>query len=316
MQAELTSAVPVDDTPLPSHDDPAAGDAHADPQADSASAEAAGGAADAAAAADGDVAALEEIAGDTPVGFIPEGRFKELVAQKNDLTRQNAQLLGLLGQSMGGNGAGAAAAAAQEVTPRDFESEFDALADAYDAGKIDDRAYRKQERELIRAQAKAESEAAYGKQIAALQAEHDAALRGAAEQAWTAEVAKTVKAYPFLNHQAPQANTEAIQKVRAEAEELVSRGIDPARALRLAVAEIAPQYGTAVRGADEVTAARAAKARRAAGEAEAAQPPALGGSGNGGRNTSGKRVLTASVRDHDQWAKTPESERGNAFIAG
>lgn len=330
MGKQLTDAVPLDDdTELEDGAGVGAGDGTGDaPGAQDTSASGAGeaGAQGAAAADDQDAAALAAVAADAEgeddegaganrsAPRIPKDRFDEVNERRKAAESEAAQLRQMLGQVL--NQQTAAPTTADPASkPRDFEAEFVALQERYDSGDLDDAGLRREERKLGVEQAKAEVAAVYEPKLQALQRERDAEQQQRVQEEWAHEVADAIKAYPFLNHEASEANREAINAVRAECEELVRAGIAAPKALRLAVRDVAPQYGTAAKpSVEDAAAARKVAARTALAAAENAQPSSMGGVGNG-VSTQGKQRLTASVKDFDKWEKVPEPQREQAFTA-
>jgi hypothetical protein len=305
---ELTNAVPKDDAaPIP--------DVIKDAAVDDA-AEADDAAADAAGTDELDAAALAAVAEDDEAGRrgIPKARFNEVIEDRNALREQNERLLALVEASQKQP---AAAAVAQEVEkPRDFEAEFSALQAKFDAGEIEDAEFRTAERKLIREEAKYDAKKEVLPLVEQLTSERNIIASERLARDLNQEAAKAYEKYPFLDHTSEGKNEAAIKAVLAERDELIATGVAPTKALRLAVAAIAPDFATPKdpKTADELAAARRAKARIDAGAAETRQPPPLAGAGNGSR-TPGVQRLTASVKDNEKWGKVPEAERDKAFTA-
>jgi len=350
MAAELTSKIPLDDIDL----DDAGAQGAADPQAasaddaagDAAAASDAGGDGDAddqgGASADDDAGAAADAAGGDAAGADPDdddgeeahGNSGEMIT-KNRFDRVNerrkaaeaeaAQLREILTNLSATHASDGRTdtTTATETAPeaRDFDKEFSALQDKYDQGEIEEAEFRKEERKLIREQAKADALKEIEPTLKELQQERQNARIEKIKAELSTEAAKAYERYPFLNVESEDANKDAINAVMAERDSLIQAGIAPAKALRMAVNEVAPQYGEAVtpaaaktgKPADEVAARRAA-ARKAAGAAENAQPPQLGGTGNGARTQAAPK-LSASVKDHEKWASIPEAERERSLSA-
>lgn len=327
MSKTLTDAVPLDDDePIdggtPNEDEAAAGDTPTDAAAGAEDTDPAAGDDD----ADADAEALRAVAGDgeedpgdedDPTAVtgtrIPKARFDEVNEARKQAQAETQQLRQLLTQLVGQQGT--ATATKDAPKPRDFDAEYDALMAQYDAGEIDEGKFRRAERRLSVEQAKVEMASQFEPKLRELENQREIEQQQRVQVEWTQAVADAIKTYPFLNHEGREANREAIAAVRAECEELMQAGIPAARALRLAVRDVAPEYGTAAPpSTDKMAAERKAAARKAAAEAETRQPSTLGGVGNGVR-TQGKQHLTASVSDHDKWEDVPEEQREQAFTA-
>lgn len=313
----LTAAVPADDDVAAAA---AAGEETTTTEAGDAAAAAAN--TDADAGTDDDAAALRAVAGTAdaddaaPVHGIPKTRFDEVNEDRKAARAENAELRRMLNQVLSRDtSADGAATTTEAPKPRDFDAEYEALYDKYDSGDLDERQFRRESRKLDVAQAKAEMAAQYEPHIRELEAARQKEQQQRMQVQWTEAVGAAIKQYPFLNHEGKDANRDAIDAVRAQAEELIKAGIDAPKALRLAVSAVAPQYGTAV-PPDPATQAqdRTTAARKAVAAAENAQPSQLSGVGNGVR-TQSKQRLTASVRDHDKWEHVPEAQREQAFTA-
>lgn len=320
MSKELTSAVPLTDEPIEDLDPGAT----TDTPADNASAEAA-----APADADADAEALramlaDEDAGDAaPQGSIPKPRFDEVNERRKAAEQEAAhwrEVATNLSQTRGA-GADTAATTATAESPRDFDAELKTLFDRYENGDLEEAEFRKEERKLIREQVKAETLKELAPTVQELQAERQRVAQERLTAEMNAEAAKAYAKYPFLNHASDDKNDEAIAAVMKERDELINSGVSPVKALRLAVASVAPEYVEGAkpttddtRVADELAQRRRAEARKAAGEAANAQPPTLATVGNG-TAAQGAQRLSASVKDHEKWAKVPEAQREKAFTA-
>lgn len=244
---------------------------------------------------------------------IPKSRFDEVNEARKQAQAETQQLRQLLTHLVGQQDA--ATTTKEAPKPRDFDAEYDALMAQYDAGEIDEAKFRRAERRLSVEQAKVEMASQFEPKLRELENQRELEQQQRVQVEWTQAVADAIKTYPFLNHEGRDANREAIAAVRAECEELMQAGIPAARALRLAVRDVAPEYGTAAPpSTDKMAAERKAAARKAAAEAEIRQPSTLGGVGNGVR-TQGKQRLTASVSDHDKWEDVPEGQREQVFTA-
>lgn len=325
MPKELTAAVPLDDElPLETADDAAgaadAGAAGGDdaPGGDGASPE---GAQPAVADPEVDPEALAALVAEDEAAAkrgIPPERFNEVNERAKRAEAEAAELRQAL-LNMSAREKPAAAPAPEPPKPRDFEAEFEALQKRYDDGDLDEAQMRREERKLIREEAEANALKKLAPLATDLQAERERIAMERLQAELNAESQKAFAKYPFLDHTAAGHNPEAIAAVLKERDELINTGVAPAKALRLAVAAVAPGYAEATpapagQTPDQIAAARRAKAREAAATADAAQPPPVGGLGNGARTTGAQR-LTASVKDHDKWEKTPEDQRDKAFVA-
>jgi hypothetical protein len=85
--------------------------------------------------------------------------------------------------------------------------------------------------------------------------------------------------------------------VLAQRDELIAAKLDPVKALRLAVAAVAPEYATAVVAkTDDVANARRIAAQKKAAAASTQQPAALRGTSDRVVDTS--EHISGSVKDH------------------
>lgn len=325
--ADASAAAAAGDTQALGTDDKGAGNG----VAEGADAGADGGSenADPAAAAEG---------GDDGKGqsaFVPVGRFNEVNERRKSVETENAQLREMLGNltvaqargtSAGTTSATDTGAAAQ--TKRDFDKEMEALQERYEGGELDDADFKREERKLIREQTRAEVMEEISPVLTDVQAERDRLRTERLQDELNQESAKAIEKYPFLDSKAETANRDAITAVLAERDALIRAGIGAGKALRMAVAEVAPKFGEAAAAVaagaaagaedgktpDQVAAQRRAKAQAAAAKIEDAQPPPLAGVGNGPRSVS-QTPLSASVKDHEKWEKIPEAERAKALGA-
>lgn len=351
MPRELTDRIPTLEEELADADDSGsagAGDAAADADAAATAAgdaaaddrgadAAAAGAADddaAAAAAEGAEAGTHAAAdaGDDGKGqsaFVPVGRFNEVNERRKSIEAENAQLREMLGNLTVAQARGAAATTTQAdttaaaETKRDFEKELEALQGRYDDGELNDAEFKREERKLIREQTRTEVMQEIAPVIHDVQAERDRIRTERLQDELNQESAKAIEKYPFLDSKAATANKDAIAAVLAERDALIRAGVAAGKALRMAVAEVAPKFGEATVAAagaeggktsDQLAAQRRARAQAAAAKTDGTQPPPVGGIGNGPRTVS-QTPLSASVKDHDKWEKIPEAERAKALGA-
>jgi hypothetical protein len=331
MPKELTAAVPLDDGAV---DEAAAGDVTGDENGANtgidALAEGAAQTGDEDAGTDGDegagaetdagadavdAEALAAVAGDedddgASSAGVPLSRFREVNDRRKTVENENAQLRELLMRVTHGDASATDTGAT--ATPRDFDAEFAALQAKYDNGDLDDAEFRKQERVLIREQAKADALAEVNPLLTELQQERERAATERLQAALTAEAAKVYPKYPFLNPANKDRNEEAIAAVLAERDDLIKHGIDPAKSLRMAVAAVAPDYApqptAATASGEAVAASRRTGAREKIADTLARQPANLANVGVSGK-TGVKPIIGASVKDHDKWEKIPEAER-------
>jgi hypothetical protein len=152
------------------------------------------------------------------------------------------------------------------------------------------------------------------------------ARRQTEQQRLSAAAEKVYEVFPFLNiNDKANLNEDALDAVMTERDDLIERGVDPVRALNLAVSTIAPQFGKPVLkkaktdetddaaaakpNADEIAAKRKALARKAAMAATEAQPPSLSKAGTGTKETGDVISLTRSVEDFARWEKLSPADQ-------
>lgn len=258
--------------------------------------------------------------------FVPVGRFNEVNERRKNVEEENRQLREMLGNLTVAQARGAQPATTEQQTAaksRDFDKELESLQERYEAGELDDAAFKREERKLIREQTRAEVMQEISPVIQDVQQERERLRVERMQDELNKESAKAIERYPFLDSQSDATNKEAIAAVLAERDALIKAGIPAGKALRMAVNEVAPQYGEAVAPAsnsgatkspDEVAAQRRANAQRTAAKVESTQPPPVAGAGNGPRTIS-KQSLGASVKDHEKWQSIPEAERAKALGA-
>lgn len=292
MANELTSSVPLDDELPPeveaqdvdTEDEGAKGDESDDEL--------------------GDISAedLESITGDER--GIPKPRFDEVNGERKALLEQNAALARALAERE----QRAAPASAQDK-PRDFDAERVALKEKYDTEGMALDEYIGELRKVDRAEDRAEQDARLQPVIKSLEQERAQITMDRLTTRLNAEAAKVYEKYPFLEIGADDANDEAIAKVVAQRDELITAGIEPIKALRLAVAAVAPEYGQPVaRGTnDDLASRRKLDAQRKAAAASGAQPPQLRGTSS--RVVDPGENLSGSVKDHALWE---QKQRGGA----
>lgn len=310
---ELTGAVPKDDAPIPDDDKKETVDVdevEVDEKAEVVDE----------ADKDLDPDAVAAVAGEDEEkdGFIPKGRFNEVNERKKELAlevERQARIIENLSVRER-----EPVKEVKVIPPRDFEAEFAALEKRLNDGEIDESEHRKLDRALMRAEAKAEALAEVTPVAQALEKERERAAAERVTNDLQRAASKIYEKYPFLDFNAEGKNDEAIAAVLAERDDLIKTGVSPVKALRLAVASIAPDYvpeAAAARGGadtDEMAARRKAAAQKAAGIAESKTPPPVAGAGNGARTPTVQK-LSGSVKEHEKWEKTPEKERDKAFTA-
>lgn len=313
MADELTSAVPKDDAPLPD-DDKKEGVESEEEETEQAEGEGEADDAD----KDLDPDAVAAVAGEDEDERIPKSRFNEVNERKKELAAEVERQARII-ENLSTRSA-EPAKEEKQAPPRDFEAEFAALEKKLEAGEIDEAEYRKQDRALMRAEARADAEARIKPVAESLEAERERLSAERVTSELQKAAAKIYEKYPFLDFNSEGKNDEAIAAVLAERNDLIKTGVPAVKALKLAVASIAPDYVPAEKtprgehDTDEMAARRKAAAAKAAGVAETKTPPPVGGAGNGTR-TQGTQKLGASVKDHDTWEKTPAKERDKAFTA-
>ncbi|HSX21515.1 MAG TPA: hypothetical protein VLE97_01920 [Gaiellaceae bacterium] len=275
----------------------AADKAAADADADAAAAKATDDAAKAAAAKDDDKGD-----GKGGKGGIPKVRFDEVVTERNETRLQLERMAAQLRERDERDAA--AERQRQEAAknpPRDFDKEFDGIEEEYEAGTMTEREYRTKIRKLEQDRVDFKLEQSL-KPVIEKEAEREE--REALEEvnsAIDAEAQKMIKIYPMLDHNnKATADVEAINAVVAERDANIALGMEPAKALRLAVAEIADKRSLkrAEAGAAETPQQRvererlAASAKAAAGASAIPASPTDGG-GKGERGNAEKSPLEA-----------------------
>lgn len=214
----------------------------------------------------------------------------------------------------------------QQQKPRDFDAELTELRKRY---KADDSTMTEDEyqeaRDAIRdARAEARLMEKIAPEVNALRNTVAQREFDALQQRMNAATDKICERYPFLDPENEDANQAAIDEVVAERDDLIKHGIDPVRALRMAVNEVAPKYEPrrvarrAEEGseqADEIAARRLAAAKKAAIAAAGAQAPPINRAGVGTKVAGDGVVLGRGVDDHEKWLKMDDAQRAKIKIA-
>lgn len=149
--------------------------------------------------------------------------------------------------------------------------------------------------------------------FARLQKEREREHAAASAKTLQQTAAEIVATYPFLNSNSPDADADAIEDVLALRDRNVSKGMEPAEALRKAVERFKPAFdaraGSPDDGAGAPDPAAASKVRNA--KAANQQPPAMRGGMSAGAVPSLPDVNKMSV---DQWVELPDSEREKLLV--
>jgi hypothetical protein len=297
MARELTSAVPLDDEPI---ENEAVETADKEDSAEDGTEGEATEAVEAKPEASGDLSAedLEALVDDEKPRGIPKSRFDEVNNERRAFAEQNA----LLARALAEREQKAAPAPTETAKPRDFESERTTLKEKYESGDLDVASYLAEVRKVDRAEDRAELDQKLQPVVKSLEQEREQIQNDRTTLRLQAEAEKVFTKYPFLNHADEEnANVEAINKVLAQRDELIAAKIDPVKALRLAVAAVAPEYAPAATApkVDDVAAARRIAAQKKAAAASTQQPAALRGTSDRVVDTS--EHISGSVKDHETW---------------
>ncbi|MBG4448718.1 hypothetical protein I5F71_02830 [Pseudomonas aeruginosa] len=188
--------------------------------------------------ADLDPDALAEIAGGGKSKMVPHARFNEvnetLKAERAERLRLEEELARARGQ----------VPQKKEEAPKEKAYDFDEAEDRYnsailegdtEAAKAIRREIRQKEREDFERAAEARAAQAYDQRRA-----QDDQQR--AQQAMAAVATEAYKTYPFLNSEGAEADADAIDMVVALRDRNIAKGMDPAEALRSAVAKVGPMF--------------------------------------------------------------------------
>jgi hypothetical protein len=315
MAKELTAAVPVDDEYV--SDDRETGARRMPHETDQDETDEAVDAKDAdvaatddapppvdAALADLSAEDLEALVGDDNPRGIPKSRFDEVNNERKAFAEQNA----LLAKALAEREQRAAPVVAESAKPRDFEAERAAIKSKFDSGDLDVAAYLAEARKIDRAEDRAELDQKLQPVVKSLEDERAQIQNERLTARMEIEAQKLFEKYAFLDHTKTEtANTEAITKVVAQRDELIHAGIEPVKALRLAVAAVAPEYeDKAAPRADDLAAVRRLAAQRKAAEASQRQPAALRGTSD--RVVDGSEHISGSVKDHDTWEQRQRAQ--------
>jgi len=239
---------------------------------------------------------LEALVGDDNPRGIPKSRFDEVNNERKAFAEQNAMLARALAEREQ-----KAAPAVEDAKPRDFEAERNTLKEKFESNDLDVATYLAEMRKVDRAEDQSELDKKLQPVVKSLEQEREQIQIERLNSRLQTEATKIYEKYPFLNHaDEDNANPEAIAKVMAQRDELIAAKIDPVKALRLAVAAVAPDYApTATAKVDDVANARRIAAQRKAAEASQRQPAALRGTSDRVVDTS--EHIGGSVKDHEAW---------------
>lgn len=247
---------------------------------------------------------------------IPKARFDEVNEERKALRDENAELRQLLREHLRATTGAQPAGQVEDDAPaaRDFAAERKALRAKYDAGELTDDEYDAQKDALLIEQARQEALAEIQPRLQPLAERSAKEERDQLVTALNEEAARWYGKYPELNHEAEGANTEAIQSVLASRDALIKSGIEPVRALRLAVLEYGEGQAAAPAVPDkaqETGNARRVAAATAAAAAAAVPPLPAGGTGN--RATAGK--IDVMNLGREDWEKLPQAEKDRLLEA-
>ena len=187
-----------------------------------------------------DAEVLAALAGDDKPKTVPHSRFNEVNEEAKAYRKRVLELEEELARSKG--------AAPTKEEPKTEEApksyDFDDAEDRYSAAILDgDQTKAKQIRAEIRreerAEATREAETAADRRYAANK-EKDELARATAER--DLAVAKAYEAFPFLDSQGSEPNSDAIEEVLALANHYTAKGKSVGESITLAVSKVGPRY--------------------------------------------------------------------------
>lgn len=182
---------------------------------------------------------LADLAGNGKAKMVPHARFNEvnetLKSERAERLRLEEELARARGQVPAKE-----EPAKDELKPYDFDAAEDRYNDAILNG---DTEQAKAIRREIRKEEQAHFErAAEEKAAAAYDARRQQDVQQAAQSALQAAAAEAYEAYPFLDEKGEAPNVDAIDMVVAVRDANMRKGMEPAEALRKAVAKVGPMY--------------------------------------------------------------------------
>jgi hypothetical protein len=239
---------------------------------------------------------------------IPKSRFDEVNNERKALAEQNTKLMEAV------LAAQPKPAQEQAQAERNFDTERNDVQARYEAGKLDDNEYRAEMRKIDKAEVQAEVRAEFQPVIKTLAEERQQIQLEKLGQRLQVEAEKVYTKYEFLNPVSDANNPEAIAAVITERDDLIKAGIDPVKALKLAVASVAPEYAPVAKpqsADDDLATARRQKAAEKAAAASVAQPATLRGTST--RSADASSTITGSVRDADRLERMSEADRERVF---
>lgn len=238
---------------------------------------------------------------------IPQGRFNEVIQQRErererneQLLKQNEELIGLLKKG--------AAPEADKVKQYDYDTAEEAHMEAVlegDATKA----------KAIRAEIRAAERAEFLKEAATYK---DEALKGAAAEAgriddetkFTQIISRSAEDYEFLNPDSKGYNQTAVDEINDVFEGLVATGKGKAIALQRAIDIVAPKFGESSQralGEDKKSNRRKAAVKKNT-KAANKQPPRMKGKTTRDKTITEVDVLTMSDRSFKKLSKTELAE--------
>lgn len=266
-------------------------------------------------------ASLAAISGDDRDGSVPIKRLNEVIADR-EAARRDAEVARSLAEQLLAERQQRAKPEPVADTARNFDADLKALRQKYKDGEIEMDDYLDAREALTIERAEAAAEAKFRPVAEQLQQETNRIRADKASSELEAAAKPIYAKFPFLDISSSEKNMEAIGRVLAVRDELIRAGVGAVRALKLAAAEVGPEYAHLVSDEvdedkpdpEKIRLQRANAARRAAAEASAATPPPTGKAGAGTKQNPGKITLTRSVEDAERWEKMTPEQRKNVVI--
>lgn len=247
---------------------------------------------------------LAELAGGSKAKMVPHARFNEV---NETLKSERAARLALEEELARTRGQVPPKQEQQKDEPKPYD--FDAAEDLYNEAIMGGETEKAKaiRREIRQEEQKQFERAAEEKAAAAYDARRQQDVQQAAQTALQAAADDAYEAYPFLNSESDDKNDDAIEMVVAVRDANIRKGMEPAEALRKAVAKVGPMYSDKKppEGEEERRSAREQVIKRNL-EREKQIPPRDQGLGER------SRVIDYGKLSEDEFDALPEAEKRRA----